>query len=255
MIWAMNKLLGGVSGMLCRCVGFNYAGIRLVCHAKGAETGEETDGKKKRVLVMGGTGRVGGSTLRALSKGGDLHVIVGGRNRYHTFPCCIPASFSLLIIGRICGIFLLLAMNLNRMAFREKGEALARELGGNVEFLGFDMDDPSALRAAIDGLQFCTWLDYNSAFQAFCCDIHLCNHIYLGIILTCFGCAGVDLVVHAAGPFQRRPECAVLEAAIDTRVPFFEHTAVGCLGNLHSLYSCRFSVILLWLKCSTLEEF
>lgn len=41
------------------------------------------DGKeKKKVLVMGGTGRVGASTLRALAKGGDLHLFVGGRNRY-----------------------------------------------------------------------------------------------------------------------------------------------------------------------------
>lgn len=40
--------------------------------------------------------------------------------------------------------------------FREKGEALARELGGNTEFSGFDMDDASALRAALDGLQSVT---------------------------------------------------------------------------------------------------
>jgi len=41
--------------------------------------------QKKTVLVMGGTGRVGASTLRALAKGDDLHLIVGGRNRYT--PC------------------------------------------------------------------------------------------------------------------------------------------------------------------------
>jgi uncharacterized protein YbjT (DUF2867 family) len=35
---------------------------------------------------------------------------------------------------------------------REKGEALARELGGTVEFLGFDLDEPAALRAALEGL-------------------------------------------------------------------------------------------------------
>lgn len=68
---------------------------------------------------------------------------------------------------------------INDVAFREKGEALARELGGSVEFSAFNLEDASAVRAAIDG---------------------------------------VDLVVHAAGPFQRRVECAVLEAAIDTKV-------------------------------------
>jgi hypothetical protein len=35
---------------------------------------------------------------------------------------------------------------------REKGEALARELGGTVEFLGFDLDEPAALRAALEGI-------------------------------------------------------------------------------------------------------
>jgi hypothetical protein len=29
----------------------------------------------------------------------------------------------------------------------------------------------------------------------------------------------VDLVVHAAGPFQREEKCTVLEAAITTKVP------------------------------------
>jgi NAD(P)-dependent dehydrogenase (short-subunit alcohol dehydrogenase family) len=52
-----------------------------VCQAGGAETVDEGDGKRKRVLVMGGTGRVGGSTLRALAKAGDLRLLVGGRNR------------------------------------------------------------------------------------------------------------------------------------------------------------------------------
>jgi saccharopine dehydrogenase-like NADP-dependent oxidoreductase len=63
--------------------------------------------------------------------------------------------------------------------FREKGEALAAELGGGAEFSQFDIDNAAALRAALNG---------------------------------------VDLVVHAAGPFQRREECSVLEAALDTNV-------------------------------------
>lgn len=37
-------------------------------------------------------------------------------------------------------------------------------------------------------------------------------------------CAGVDLVVHAAGPFQQAERCSVLEAAINTKVAFnFNH--------------------------------
>lgn len=34
--------------------------------------------------------------------------------------------------------------------------------------------------------------------------------------------SGAELVVHAAGPFQRKGNCAVLEAAIDLRVPYVD---------------------------------
>lgn len=38
--------------------------------------------KNSRVLILGGTGRIGGSTAIALSKlCPDLNIIVGGRNR------------------------------------------------------------------------------------------------------------------------------------------------------------------------------
>jgi hypothetical protein len=40
-----------------------------------------------RVLVLGGTGRVGGSTAAALSKlRPDLSILVKGRNRYPPYP-------------------------------------------------------------------------------------------------------------------------------------------------------------------------
>lgn len=39
--------------------------------------------RNSRVLVLGGTGRVGGSTAVALSKlSPELRIVVGGRNRY-----------------------------------------------------------------------------------------------------------------------------------------------------------------------------
>jgi saccharopine dehydrogenase-like NADP-dependent oxidoreductase len=33
---------------------------------------------------------------------------------------------------------------------------------------------------------------------------------------------GADLVVHTAGPFQRKQSCGVLEAAIETRTPYMD---------------------------------
>uniref|UniRef100_A0A0E0RDI0 Ketoreductase domain-containing protein n=1 Tax=Oryza rufipogon TaxID=4529 RepID=A0A0E0RDI0_ORYRU len=95
-----------------------------------------------RVLVLGGTGRVGGSTATALSKlRPDLNILIAGRNR-------------------------------------EKGESLASKLGEESEFVQVDIRDRNMLEEVLQD---------------------------------------VDLVVHAAGPFQRENECTVLQAAIATK--------------------------------------
>ncbi|CAL4911695.1 unnamed protein product [Urochloa decumbens] len=101
-----------------------------------------------RVLVLGGTGRVGWSTATALSKlRPDLNILIGGRNR-------------------------------------EKGTSLASKLGKRrSEFVQVDIHDASMLEEAL---------------------------------------YGVDLVVHAAGPFQREDKCTVLEAAISTKTPYVD---------------------------------
>ncbi|CAO2143213.1 unnamed protein product [Urochloa humidicola] len=100
-----------------------------------------------RVLVLGGTGRVGWSTATALSKlRPDLNILIGGRNR-------------------------------------EKGISLASKLGERSKFVQVDIHDPSMLEEAL---------------------------------------YGVDLVVHAAGPFQREDKCTVLEAAISTKTPYVD---------------------------------
>ncbi|KAK3139282.1 hypothetical protein QOZ80_5AG0380680 [Eleusine coracana subsp. coracana] len=100
-----------------------------------------------RVLVLGGTGRVGGSTATALSKlRPDLTILVGGRNR-------------------------------------DKGESFAAKLGEQSEFVQVDTRNASMLQEALQG---------------------------------------VDLVVHAAGPFQREQKCAVLEAAISTKTAYID---------------------------------
>ncbi|KAL9296219.1 hypothetical protein ACSQ67_022115 [Phaseolus vulgaris] len=103
--------------------------------------------RNSRILVLGGTGRVGGSTAIALSNFcPDLQILVAGRNR-------------------------------------EKGEALAAKLGGNSEFARVDIDDVNSLETALKS---------------------------------------VDLVVHAAGPFQRAERCSVLEAAINTKTAYVD---------------------------------
>ncbi|GAU41003.1 hypothetical protein TSUD_92290 [Trifolium subterraneum] len=103
--------------------------------------------RNSRVLVLGGTGRVGGSTATALSNlCPDLRIIVAGRNR-------------------------------------EKGEALVAKLGGNSGFAHVDFNDVNSLETALEG---------------------------------------VDLVVHAAGPFQQTEKCSVLEAAINTKTAYID---------------------------------
>lgn len=68
----------------------------------------------RRVLVLGGTGRVGGSTAIALSKlCPDLRIIVGGRNR-------------------------------------EKGAAMLAKLGENSEFAEVNIDNVKSLEAALN---------------------------------------------------------------------------------------------------------
>ncbi|AES89507.2 putative carboxynorspermidine synthase [Medicago truncatula] len=103
--------------------------------------------RNSKVLVLGGTGRVGGSTATALSNFcPDLRIIVAGRNR-------------------------------------EKGEALVAKLGGNSGFARVDIDDVNSLETALKG---------------------------------------VDLVIHAAGPFQQTEKCSVLEAAINTKTAYID---------------------------------
>ncbi|KAJ3681061.1 hypothetical protein LUZ60_015550 [Juncus effusus] len=100
-----------------------------------------------RVLVLGGTGRVGGSTATALSQlCPSLQIQVAGRNR-------------------------------------KKGNALVSTLGERSEFIEFDINNRRMLEKALEG---------------------------------------ADLVVHAAGPFQRQEKCTVLEAALSTKTAYVD---------------------------------
>uniref|UniRef100_A0A0E0BF38 Saccharopine dehydrogenase NADP binding domain-containing protein n=1 Tax=Oryza glumipatula TaxID=40148 RepID=A0A0E0BF38_9ORYZ len=112
-----------------------------------AQAQRRSSSSSARVLVLGGTGRVGGSTATALSKlRPDLNILIAGRNR-------------------------------------EKGESLASKLGEESEFVQVDIRDRNMLEEVLQN---------------------------------------VDLVVHAAGPFQRENECTVLQAAIATKTAYID---------------------------------
>ncbi|KAB2074156.1 hypothetical protein ERO13_A07G122800v2 [Gossypium hirsutum] len=132
---------------------FNTAAAVAVASAKAAENDNVSrvqlldKTRNSRVLVLGGTGRVGGSTATALSKlCPDLRIVVGGRNR-------------------------------------EKGAAMVATLGKNSEFAEVNINNKDSLEAAL---------------------------------------SDVDLVVHAAGPFQQSQKCTVLEAAIETQTAYLD---------------------------------
>ncbi|KAK9827368.1 hypothetical protein WJX81_002139 [Elliptochloris bilobata] len=112
-------------------------------------TGAEAPNAGKRVLILGGTGRVGSSTAAALLRTErGLEVVLSGRSE---------ASYAKLVDMR-------------------------PELAG-ARFLRCDIDNDADLAAALQGF---------------------------------------DLVLHTAGPFQRKERCAVLEAAIAARVAYMD---------------------------------
>ncbi|CAM6099817.1 unnamed protein product [Calypogeia fissa] len=79
---------------------------------------EELEKSQKRasVLVLGGTGRIGASTARALNESTPpVRIVIGGRNR-------------------------------------QKGETLAAELGEGTSFSQFDIEDVESLKSALNGV-------------------------------------------------------------------------------------------------------
>ncbi|PIN12577.1 Saccharopine dehydrogenase (NADP(+), L-glutamate-forming) [Handroanthus impetiginosus] len=107
------------------CLQLNTGSSRNLAMALAAETGQRKSGtviervevpqkvKNSRILILGGTGRVGGSTAVALSKFcPDLRIIIGGRNR-------------------------------------DKGAAMVNKLGKNAKFSEVDINDSKSLEEAM----------------------------------------------------------------------------------------------------------
>ncbi|CAL4995666.1 unnamed protein product [Urochloa decumbens] len=158
-----------------------------VATAPPADAGKRKLSRSARVLVLGGAGRVGGSTATALSKlRPDLNILVGDRNRYGTHypvPTLIPPH--LKSEPTECPYrFILKQCCLSVAHFtRDKGESFAAKLGEKSGFVQVDTGNLSMLENALQG---------------------------------------VDLVVHTAGPFQRAEECTVLQAAISTKTAYVD---------------------------------
>ncbi|XP_030960091.1 uncharacterized protein LOC115981826 isoform X4 [Quercus lobata] len=93
------------------------SGFALACASQESQYRVQLPDKSRsaRVLVLGGTGRVGGSTATALSKlCPDLQIIIAGRNR-------------------------------------EKGASMVATLGGRSEFAEVNIDNVKSLEAALRG--------------------------------------------------------------------------------------------------------
>ncbi|CAM9618646.1 unnamed protein product [Ectocarpus sp. 12 AP-2014] len=107
--------------------------------------------KGARVIVVGGSGRVGGSTVRALRQlaGPDLELLVGGRSQRN---------------------FVKSVERWRTLPGADEGYDYS-----DVKFVELDLGDAASLASALNGC---------------------------------------DLVVHTAGPFQRKTRPEVLEAAI-----------------------------------------
>jgi len=119
------------------------------CVPRAAAAAGGLDPAVQRVVIVGGTGRVGLSTALALASCG--------------------APLSLTLAGRDAARFQ--AVTASEPTLRD------------ASFVACDVEDAASLAAAL---------------------------------------RGAALVVHAAGPFQRQPRCAVLEAAIAARVPYLD---------------------------------
>ncbi|CAM9170966.1 unnamed protein product [Ectocarpus sp. 6 AP-2014] len=120
--------------------------------AKGDDGGgARGSDKDARVIVVGGSGRVGGSTVRALRQlaGPGLELLVGGRSQRN---------------------FVKSVERWRTLPGADEGYDYS-----DVKFVELDLGDAASLASALDGC---------------------------------------DLVVHTAGPFQRKTRPEVLEAAI-----------------------------------------
>ena len=123
-------------------------------HSTDAQASQDVSpevGKGKKLLIIGGTGRVGSSTAASLVQTHpNLKIILGTRSQE-----------------------------------------------------GYDAAVKN--RPSLEGLE-CRMVDRNN----------------LQSILSALD--GCDIVLHTAGPFQRKKECLVLEAAIQAKIPYLGHS-------------------------------
>ena len=180
--------------------------------------------------VLGGTGRVGGSTAEALLAGQSAETL------------------QILVAGRSKG---------NYTEAQKKRPRLSE-----AQFLHCDIDNPESVRVRVCNSYHPTSTcrlaqELHSSFMdvlKLSCAVErnafstACNQSFQSRAIACTSkgkkCTGVqllskccrhtipawlqaalqdaDLCIHAAGPFQRKGSCAVLEAAIELRVPYVD---------------------------------
>ncbi|KAG6467389.1 hypothetical protein ZIOFF_074794 [Zingiber officinale] len=147
-------------------------------------------GESSRVVILGGTGRVGGSTAVALSKlCPSLQLIIAGRNRFgRNLLYFVELLSNVILINAAvkssdAQMYVLGFMPRVFMFSREKGAAVVSKLGKNARFVEIDIENTSMLETTLEE---------------------------------------AELVVHAAGPFQQAEKCTVLEVAISTKTAYLD---------------------------------
>jgi saccharopine dehydrogenase-like NADP-dependent oxidoreductase len=165
--------------------------------------------RQKHVLILGGTGRVGSSTAAALLRSEpDLRITLAGRNR-KTYEAAMKRRPELAC----CEVYPLLMYAPTHLC-TQGGQAYCLTV---VVLEGVGHSILVATSAKVDQSVKDRMLKPARGFAAQFASIDIDNAAQLAAALR-----GTDLLLHCAGPFQRKETCAVLEACLEQGTPYMD---------------------------------
>lgn len=179
-------------------------------------------GDKKRVVVLGGTGRVGSATAASLleNHGSEYEVALGGRSR-ENYEACVQrrpqlkdAPFVACDIADPASV---------KVRARRAQRVVGQSASSRAEFFACVACHVSPSHPSTKAATKRSWRC--GAISTPCNhNHHITNRPPTQQTKTNkqSAIAGASLVVHTAGPFQRSGNFNVLEAAIGLKVPYMD---------------------------------